>query len=202
MRINISIMPKEHSEENIKNSLIILLKHWRASFGLFRSLFFGFSYDYLVFLNLYDKDEKSKKQLERSLYKLNHIFARKSIPKLVQATKTLLESSNWRHCIIACIAIAKFKPLEQKTFIPILWTKIDSWVCPQVLGLLSQIDHNFIQHFKIHNTHRELDFQQFTGNTISEFVIFLNLEEQKEKYPKYCWVDLEWGKKAIQLFSE
>jgi len=190
--------------KDAKEILLIIFKQWRGLLTVFWSLFFSFKLYYLSLLHLNHQDEVVKARLEETLKKIDKILLHKSLRRIKRGIKNLLKADDWRLHLVACTAIVKLGKEECQLYIPVLWDKLKkdgSWVSPQILGLLSYLDTDSIQNFKqhIHITEQELDYRRFKGNTILEFVEFLNDENKDKDY--FCMIYSEWGKQIFLLAS-
>ncbi len=118
---------------------------FRCMFGIFGGLLAPVSIHYIRFLNLYSVGEAGE-DLKKGLKKIDRILEKKSTRKIQKGIERLLKAIDWRVHIVACVAITKLEETDQQLFIPILWQKLrkdGSWVEPQLLAVLSLIDHNF-----------------------------------------------------------
>ncbi len=128
----------------------ILYLEWRIIFGIFGKLIFP-NYDYLIFLNLAGND------LDKSIFRVDKILFKYQKSKIDREISLLLSSLNWRHHIIAFIAIIRLNEDVQKKYLKGLWElfEMGTWVKPQLLSLLSIIDINFVNNYHLKFQHKE-----------------------------------------------
>lgn len=98
-----------------------LLVQFKCLIGPFGRFFRIFPH-YGAFLNLeYYEDVESPVDLYLSLKKMDEIFKSKSVKRINNGVKMLLESLDWRKHLVACIAIIKMSKENQKDYYETLW---------------------------------------------------------------------------------
>jgi len=114
-------------------------------FGIFSDFWDGFPY-HLPLLNLHiDKNEINQGKLNKGLERLDLICFNKNQDLVINGIQELLSSENWRPHLVAILASFKLSVNKQKELIPDFWNRLerDSWISPQILSVLSMIDHEF-----------------------------------------------------------
>jgi len=114
-------------------------------FGIFNK-FWDNQPNYLPLLNLRINLGKTKTfNLGKSIRLIDNILSKNSTAKIIEDTKLLLFDIDWRPHLVAFIVILKLNETEQRQFINVLWKRLcqGTWVSPQLLVTLSQIDPNF-----------------------------------------------------------
>lgn len=114
-------------------------------FGIFNSFWDGHP-NHLPLLRLrINSSNAGSINLEKSLKRIDQIIANNSFEEIYEDGCKILAEFNWRPHLVLFITILKLEKPEQEKFVPLLWKRLclGTWVSPQLLVTLSNIDADF-----------------------------------------------------------
>lgn len=120
--------------------------------GVFNSFWDGTHPHHLPFLTMRALETDSAEwNLHTSLARLYSILDTSTEADTVEGIKLLLQDSNWRPQLVACVAVAAIAPSKRAGLINLFWDRVlkGSWVCPQLLVILYLADTDFASFAKL-----------------------------------------------------